>query len=93
VLRRLEKREPHRKLKFAKLTGYGGDQSSIELALHILENSTVLECLTLDPRLDKFVYKYIYSDDVSEVTWRAYHHVISKYLRKSIPSYVRLSSL
>lgn len=49
VLRRLEKREPHRKLKFAKMTGYAGDKSSIELALHILENSTILECLTLTP--------------------------------------------
>ncbi|CAM0910827.1 unnamed protein product [Alopecurus aequalis] len=62
VLRRVEKREPHRKLKLAKMTGYAGDKSSIELALHILENSSVLECLTLDPRLDKFAYKYIYSD-------------------------------
>lgn len=65
VLRRLEKREPHRKLKFAKMTGYAGDKSSIELALHILENSTILECLTLDPRLHKFAYKYIYSDEKS----------------------------
>ncbi|XP_051200777.1 uncharacterized protein [Lolium perenne] len=92
ALRRLEKREPHRKLKVAKMSGYAGTKSSIELALHILENSTALECLILDPRLDKFAYKYIYSDDVSEVTWRLYHLFISKYLRKSVPSYVRLSS-
>lgn len=92
ALRRLEKREPHRKLKVAKLSGYAGTKSSIELALHILENSTALECLTLDPRLDKFAYKYIYSDVVSEVTWRLYHLFISKYLRKSVPSYVKLSS-
>jgi hypothetical protein len=92
ALRRLEKREPHRKLKVAKMSGYAGTKSSIELALHILENSTALECLILDPRLDKFAYKYIYSDDVSEVTWRLYHLFISKYLSKSVPSYVRLSS-
>ncbi|EAZ18589.1 hypothetical protein OsJ_34116 [Oryza sativa Japonica Group] len=89
-LRRLEKREPHKNLKFAKMTGFDGERSSIELALHILESSTNLECLILDPRKYKSEWKYIYEENLRDVQWRVHNFTISEYIAEAVPSHVKL---
>uniref|UniRef100_A0A0A9EC60 Uncharacterized protein n=1 Tax=Arundo donax TaxID=35708 RepID=A0A0A9EC60_ARUDO len=41
---------PHSHLKLASITGFYGQKDQLELALHILRNSTVLEAMKIDPR-------------------------------------------
>ncbi|KAL6654158.1 hypothetical protein ACP70R_007623 [Stipagrostis hirtigluma subsp. patula] len=90
-LRRLEKREPHKRLRFAKFTGFSADQSGLELALHILENSTALECLTLDPRMDTSVWRYSTDVTISSDSLILFDIAISRFLRKVVPSHAKLS--
>ncbi|GJN40695.1 hypothetical protein PR202_gb29956 [Eleusine coracana subsp. coracana] len=41
---------PHSHLKFVNITGFYGKKDQLELALHILRNSMVLEAMKIDPK-------------------------------------------
>ncbi|KAL6888481.1 hypothetical protein ACP4OV_009507 [Aristida adscensionis] len=73
---------PHSHLKLVNITGFYGQKDQLELALHILRNSTVLKTMKIDPRpIREAIIGVIGSDD--SVGCLDGYKVAKKYLRKA----------
>ncbi|KAL6629125.1 hypothetical protein ACP70R_028890 [Stipagrostis hirtigluma subsp. patula] len=73
---------PHAHLKLVNITGFYGQKDQLELALHILRNSNMLEAMKIDPRpmIAAINYKLCHKDGLRFVDG---YKVAKKYLRKS----------
>ncbi|KAM0866671.1 hypothetical protein ACQ4PT_042491 [Festuca glaucescens] len=90
----------HGNLKSVRITGFSREKSMVELTLHILENTTSLECLTLDTIPDYYrrcgnipdkECLPFYSTDIMKV-----HDTIlaiRTYIEEKVPSTVKLNVL
>lgn len=73
---------PHSHLKLVNITGFYGQKDQLELVLHILRNSIVLEAMNIDPK-PMVAADYMYLSSEHGRSFVEGYKVAKKYLRKA----------